>query len=169
MQLFRQLAFSLLLIPSFCLAEKPPNTSRHNPAESSSKYLGDEEQALEAYQQGLNYLLGRNGVERSTSRAASIFRALAERNWSSAQHMLGNMYMKGKGVEQNDLLAYKWLSLASKNNIRLAESIQGKRKTLFGKLQSSLSEEALQRVDTWIADWRPTQINSIPTLLTSQD
>lgn len=107
------------------------------------------------YQQGLNYLLGRNGVNRSTEKAASIFKALAEQNWSSAQHMLGNMYMKGKGVEQNDLLAYKWLSLASKNNLRLAESIQSKRKQLYSQLQSSLSPQALNKVNHWIAEWQP--------------
>ena len=110
---------------------------------------------LSQYQLGLNYLLGRNGVDRSNEKAAGIFKSLAEQNWSSAQHMLGNMYLTGKGVEQNDLLAYKWLSLASKSNLRLAESIQNKRKSLYSKLQKELPEEALDKVDSWIANWRP--------------
>jgi len=37
--------------------------------------------------------------------------------------MLGNLYYNGKGVEKSNLLAYKWLSLAIKNNPQLAKII----------------------------------------------
>jgi len=110
---------------------------------------------LGTYQQALNYLLGRNGVEKSAEKAASLFKALAEQNWSSAQHMLGNMYLHGKGVEKNDLLAYKWLSLASKNNMQLAKAIHTKRRQLYQNLQSNLSLQSLNKVETWIAEWKP--------------
>ena len=70
--------------------------------------------------------------------------------------MLGNMYYRGKGVEKNDLLAYKWLSLASKNNLQLAEAIQEKRKRLHNKLQSRLSQQSLKEVEHWIAEWKPS-------------
>jgi len=110
---------------------------------------------LNTYQQALNYLLGRNGVAKSAEKAADLFKALAEQNWSSAQHMLGNMYYSGNGVEKNDLLAYKWLSLASKNNLQLAEAIQTKRKILHNKLQESLSNQSLSKVEVWIAEWEP--------------
>ncbi len=158
MQLIRSLVFSLLFLPAVCPANNlltSLGSDSQSQLADTRPYSGSEEQALESYQAGLNYLLGRNGVARSSEKAARIFRSLAERNWSSAQHMLGNMYMSGKGVEQNDLLAYKWLSLASKNNIRLAESIQSKRKELYRRLQDSLSSEALDKVDSWIADWQP--------------
>jgi len=118
---------------------------------------------LSTYQQALNHLLGRNGVEKSAEKAASLFKALAEQNWSSAQHMLGNMYLHGKGVEKNDLLAYKWLSLASKNNMQLAKAIHTKRRQLYQNLQSNLSLQSLNKVETWIAEWKPnnatTQLN----------
>jgi len=115
------------------------------------------------YQQALNHLLGRNGVDKSAKKAADLFKTLASQNWSSAQHMLGNMYYSGKGVEKNDLLAYKWLSLAAKNNIQLAEAIQVKRKILHKKLRANLSDQSFNKVETWIAEWEPessqTQVN----------
>lgn len=109
------------------------------------------------YQQALNYLLGRNDTVKSAEKAASIFKTLAEQNWSSAQHMLGNMYLRGKGVEKNDLLAYKWLSLASKNNMQLAAAIHNKRRQLYENLQSNLSTQSLNKVESWIAEWKPSQ------------
>ncbi|MDH5484293.1 MAG: hypothetical protein OEY43_03565 [Gammaproteobacteria bacterium] len=112
---------------------------------------GTDQPPLAIYQQALNYLLGRNGSEKSAEKAAELFKTLAEQNWSSAQHMLGNMYFSGNGVEKNDLLAYKWLSIASRNNIRLAETIYEKRKIL----QNRLTKNNLQQVDHWIAEWRP--------------
>ncbi len=110
---------------------------------------------LQQYQLALSYLLGRNGVEKSAEKAASMFKTLAEQNWSSAQHMLGNMYLRGKGVEKNDLLAYKWLSLASKNNLQLARAIHAKRRQLYENLQSNLSIQSLDKVETWITEWKP--------------
>ncbi len=154
--------FKKLLLILSALVALIPN------AQSAETTLKQHEEGtpLSQYQLGLNYLLGRNGIERSSEKAAGIFKSLAEQNWSSAQHMLGNMYLSGKGVEQNDLLAYKWLSLASKSNLRLAESIQSKRKTLYIKLQNELSEEALDKVDNWITSWRP--VNSTGSLLETQ-
>ena len=65
--------------------------------------------------------------------------------------MLGNLYYRGLGVEKNDLLAYKWLSIAARNNVRLARAIHEKRQ----RLQSRLSSEHLQQVEQWIANWEP--------------
>ncbi len=116
--------------------------------------------SLEMYQQALNYLLGHNGVEKSAQKAAGLFKTLAEQNWSAAQHMLGNMYLRGKGVEKNDLLAYKWLSLASKNNMQLAKAIHKKRRQLYENLQNDLSLQSLNKVETWIAEWKPNNNNT---------
>lgn len=147
--------YCLIAMPAICLGAAPGSTiaPQEDPVVNSSLTAS---KPLQQYQQGLNYLLGRNGVTRSTEKAAQIFKSLAEQNWSSAQHMLGNMYMNGKGVEKNDLLAYKWLSLASKSNIRLAESIHNKRSKLYNRLQNSLSPQALNKVDNWIAEWQPS-------------
>ena len=120
-----------------------------------SPEITDKTNPVIIYQQALNYLLGRAGTEKSAEKAASLFKLLAEQNWSSAQHMLGNMYLRGKGVEKNDLLAYKWLSLASKNNLQLAKVIHNKRQALYENLQSNLSVQSLNKVETWIAEWKP--------------
>lgn len=110
-------------------------------------------QPLAVYQEALSYLLGRNGKDKSAEKAADLFKALAEHNWASAQHMLGNLYYKGKGVEKNDLLAYKWLSIAARNNARLAQVVSDKRKAI----QLKLSDDRLEKVEQWIAEWRPSQ------------
>ncbi len=115
----------------------------------------EQQSPLATYQEALNYLLGRNGKTKSAEKAAAIFKTLAEKNWSSAQHMLGNMYLTGKGVEKNNLLAYKWLSLASKNNLQLASAIHDKRRKLYQDLQNELSSQSLTKVETWIAEWKP--------------
>ena len=107
--------------------------------------------ALAEYKHAMNYLLGRKGSEKSPQKAAAIFKILAEQNWRPAQHMLGNLYFKGQGIEQNDLLAYKWLSIASRDNLNLAESVLKKRK----QLQARLSDMHLQQVERWIENWRP--------------
>ena len=120
-------------------------------AESADITAGS--QSVIIYRDALDYLLGRNGKDKSPEKAAALFKSLAEQNWSSAQHMLGNLYYKGKGVEKNDLLAYKWLSLAARNNINLAAAISEKR----NRLQSRLSSEHLLQVEQWIANWEPEQ------------
>lgn len=133
---------------------KPAITHNNQQAPSTTKPIA-------LYQQALDHLLGRNGASKSAEKAAEIFQTLAEKNWSSAQHMLGNMYYSGKGVEKNDLLAYKWLSLASKNNIQLAEAIHEKRKLLHSKLSANLSGQSLDKVEMWIAEWKPEQNNNL--------
>jgi len=133
----------------------PPSTNT-----SAAEYTTNQSSPLSTYQLALNYLLGRNGTEKSAEKAASLFKTLAEQNWSSAQHMLGNMYLRGKGVEKNDLLAYKWLSLASKNNMQLAQAIHAKRQQLYLNLQNSLSLQSLNKVETWIAEWKPANLTT---------
>jgi len=146
------LCLLLLLVSTNTLAETSINTLE---TLVIAKQSSEQSSPLNTYQQALNHLLGRNGVEKSAEKAASLFKTLAEQNWSSAQHMLGNMYLRGKGVEKNDLLAYKWLSLASKNNMQLAQAIHTKRKQLYQNLQSNLSLQSLNKVETWIAEWKP--------------
>lgn len=108
-------------------------------------------QPLATYHEAMNYLLGRNGRPKSAEKAAELFQSLAEKNWHSAQQMLGHMYSEGKGVEKNNLLAYKWLSLAARHNPRLAEDTHSRRR----QLQSQIPASTLQEVDKWIAEWQP--------------
>ena len=149
-------AVALCLILSVFHARANAETATQT-TELNSKSVTSQSNPQAMYQQALNYLLGRNDTVKSAEKAASIFKTLAEQNWSSAQHMLGNMYLRGKGVEKNDLLAYKWLSLASKNNMQLAAAIHNKRRQLYENLQSNLSIQSLNKVESWIAEWKPSQ------------
>ena len=116
------------------------------------KYDNDAaQQSLDTYQEAMSYLLGRNGKVKSEEKAAELFQSLAEKNWSSAQQMLGYLYYEGKGVEKNALLAYKWLSLAVRNNPRTTEDIQSRRRQLL----SQIPPDRRQQVNQWIAEWRP--------------
>jgi len=137
------------------LAGSPPQTENSSSLANILAPTKDNT-PLKMYQQALNYLLGRNGVEKSTEKAAELFNILAEQNWSSAQLMLGNMYFSGRGVEKSDLLAYKWLSLASRNNMQLAQTIQNKRKMLYEKLQANLSDQSLNKIELSINEWSPS-------------
>ncbi|HTO65223.1 MAG TPA: tetratricopeptide repeat protein [Bradyrhizobium sp.] len=53
------------------------------------------------------------GVPQSYDAAASLYVDAAERGDPTGQHLLGLMYDKGHGLERDDVLAYKWLSLAA--------------------------------------------------------
>ena len=134
------LATGLFVQPSLAAAD---TADTNNPTQ--------QQQPLATYQDAMSYLLGRNGKPKSAEKAAELFQTLAEKNWSSAQRMLGYMYYEGKGVEQNNLLAYKWLSLATRNNTHQSEDFSNRRR----QLQSMIPASSLQEVDKWIAEWQP--------------
>ena len=150
-----------LITSAGLLAQPKPgvaNTSDTSFNAYSMQAQNSKPQPIALYQKALNHLLGKSGAEKSAEKAAVIFKILAEKNWSPAQHMLGNMYYKGKGVEKNDLLAYKWLSLAAKNNTQLAKSIYKKHRFLHDKLKQSLSARSFYKLEVWIAEWKPSGI-----------
>jgi len=53
------------------------------------------------------------GVPQSWDAAVEFYGGAAEAGEPTAQHLLGLMYDKGHGVDRDDVLAYKWLSLAA--------------------------------------------------------
>jgi TPR repeat protein len=53
------------------------------------------------------------GVPQSYDTAVELYTGAAERGDPTGQHLLGLMYDKGHGVDLDDVLAYKWLSLAA--------------------------------------------------------
>jgi uncharacterized protein len=52
-------------------------------------------------------------VPQSYDTAVELYTGAAERGDPTGQHLLGLMYDKGHGVDQDDVEAYKWLSLAA--------------------------------------------------------
>jgi TPR repeat protein len=138
-----------LLGLTLCVFSQP--ILAENIADASTDASQAQLQPLVTYHEAMSYLLGRNGKPKSAEKAAELFQLLAEKNWTSAQQMLGHLYFEGKGVEQNNLLAYKWFSLAARNNSRLTEDYSSRRH----QLQSQIPADTLHQMDQWIAEWQP--------------
>jgi|SRR5579864_455010 len=91
------------------------------------------------------------GVPQSYDVAVEYYAGAAERGDPSGQHLLGLMYDKGHGVDRDDVLAYKWLSLAAAAApIRERESYTGIRDAVASKMSLNQIIEG-QRL---AVDWR---------------
>lgn len=65
-------------------------------------------------QTALGYLYANGlGTPQSYFAAVDLYTNAAERGNPTAQHLLGLMYDKGLGVPRDEILAYKWLTLAT--------------------------------------------------------
>lgn len=58
--------------------------------------------------------------------AIELMRPLTEKGDAKAQHFLGMMYYLGRGVPQDYVKAYKWLSLAGSKGYKMAQQTQTK-------------------------------------------
>lgn len=56
------------------------------------------------------------GVTQSDREAVSLFRLVAEQGNANAQTSLGVMYDLGRGVPEDDVQGYAWLSIAASQN-----------------------------------------------------
>ena len=81
--------------------------------------VGEAEPVL-MYEEGMNYLYGRNGHAEDASRAAAYFKTLAEQDWSVAQNRLGEMYEAGLGVTRDLDTAMSWYQRAADQGHPLA-------------------------------------------------
>jgi len=99
------------------------------------------------FSQAMSNLLGIKGQQKSSKLAFQKFEVLAQQGWKTAQHMLGNMYYKGEGTDQDSVKAYLWYSLAAKQNFRIAQE-----KVVF--LRQNLKKEKLQEAETLISAWK---------------
>ena len=59
------------------------------------------------------------------ARAAALLGPLAEAGNPEAQHRLGIIYQNGLGMARNELLAYKWMQMAAKQDHALAQHGMG--------------------------------------------
>ena len=73
---------------------------------AAADYWSEFEAGVDAYAEGRH------------AEAVSRFRPLAEAGDDRAQYWLGIMYFEGKGVPQDDVRAYLWLSLAAEQGNR---------------------------------------------------
>ena len=78
--------------------------------------------------------------------AVAWYAKAAQQNHAQAQNNLGILYGLGKGVEQNDLQSYKWLSIAGINGYEKA-------KTAKEKLAKALTPDQLAQAETITQAW----------------
>ncbi len=105
--------FNVMLVIAL-MAASPLGLAEPAKGVASNEFM----QPVARYKQGLSYLLGTKGHEKSAQQAFAIFSDMAEQDYAPAQHMLGNLYHKGNGVEQDIVMAYKWFSRAANNGFR---------------------------------------------------
>ncbi len=101
------------------------------------------------YQQGLYDL------------AAVTWRTLAYHGLADAQYMLGKLYANGRGVLMDKVAAYRWLSLAARNeNLKARE--------IMSEVAAGMSAAEISKAEEQAAAWSPGPVppfeeNSIPT------
>jgi len=67
------------------------------------------------------YRFGQHGVEPDLAKALHYYQLAAQRGVAAAQFALGKLLMEGKVVEQDDVVALQWLTLAQANGSKRAE------------------------------------------------
>jgi len=101
------------------------------------------EDPTDQFRKALHYLFGSQGEEKSPARAVDLFRDLAERDFAAAQHMLGTLYEKGDGVDQDLSAAWYWYQRAAANGF---VSAQGRLARLEGRLSEAQRADAEQQL-----------------------
>lgn len=83
--------------------------------------------------------------------AIKWYRLAAAQGHTSAQLKLGNIYELGRGVPQDDMLAYMWFDIAAKQG---REESFAYRKTIAARLDPELIAEAQAWADAWLLEFR---------------
>lgn len=91
------------------------------------------------YEEGVDFLLGRNGHEKDMEQALAHFRYLADRGWAIAQSKLGDLYREGDGVAKDRSVAYMWYRRAAAQQFPPA---QEKLEALASEMTESEREQA---------------------------
>ncbi len=81
----------------------------------------DKGSAKAQYVAATMYRFGQHGVEPDMLRAIHYYQLAAQRGEPSAQFALGKLLMEGKHVENDDVLALQWLTLAQAGGNKRAE------------------------------------------------
>jgi TPR repeat protein len=72
----------------------------------------------------------------------------AEQGYAPAEARLGVLYTQGKGVTQDNLKAYFWLTLATKQNLRIAERLRN-------QVLAKLAQDDVTKIEMDVSKWRP--------------
>ena len=98
------------------------------------------------------YANGIGGVEQDLSLAAQWFEKAAERGVVDSQYNIGYLYEFGFGVPKNEVEAYVWYGIASKQG----DSEAAKR---IAVLDDTLSEVEVDSAKSRITGFKPVKIN----------
>ena len=101
------------------------------------------------YDLGVIYATGENGAPQDYTEAARFFSYAARRGDRDAQLWLGRLYYGGKGVSEDYVQAYMWLTLASVGGDAVALK---QRDIVAAEMTSSQIEES----EALAAAWKPT-------------
>ena len=66
-----------------------------------------------SYEEGMNYMYGRNGIAQDYNKAFERFMDAAERGYAPAQMKIGYLYSAGKGVERDYKASFEWARKAA--------------------------------------------------------
>lgn len=104
---------------------------------------------------GLMYLLGGMGVPVDYAEAAKLFRKAADQGLAGAQNNLGMMYAKGAGVPQDNVEAYKWLTLAA-SRTPASDRNRDKVITVLDDVTSRMWVLQIAEGKRLAAEWKPS-------------
>ncbi|WP_078456513.1 tetratricopeptide repeat protein [Solemya velum gill symbiont] len=90
---------------------------------SSSGYLPARNLLAQKHYYGGSVLGKEKGWQQSYSKAMSIWKEDAFMGVATAQFMVGEMYLTGKGMEPNLAEGWAWMKLASNNGYKLADDL----------------------------------------------
>ena len=79
------------------------------------------------------------------------YRRVADQGHVAAQAELGFLYRYGRGVEQNDIQAYKWLSISAREG---HEQPQETKQRLEEEMTPVQVAEAQELARKWIEKWK---------------
>lgn len=104
---------------------------------------------------GLMYLLGGMGVPVDYAEAAKLFRRAADQGLAGAQNNLGMMYAKGAGVPQDNVEAFKWLSLAA-SRMPVSDANRDKVITVLDDVTSRMWVLQIDEAKKLAREWKPS-------------
>jgi len=94
------------------------------------------------------------GVDADPEAAATWFERAADQGHAGAELALAELYLAGRGVDQDNERAYVWASLAAKNESSLRDAANAVRTAARARLEPAALRAANREVYVWTADQR---------------
>jgi len=99
------------------------------------------------FREAMSNLLGVHGKQQSSTKAFHKFELLARQGWKTAQLMLGNLYAKGEGTTKDQVRAYFWYSMATRQDFNIAEE-------KLTRLTKHLTQTQINEAEWLVSNWK---------------